>query len=293
MSLSYSGYSVADINVTGLFGRTGIGVSLLCFSVSFRVPRTAPEGIRIRSLQLRIFAEADPGGIPAFMGFAEPEVPFELTTKPGEDQRTLIFELSVTQSQLFALEKLRGRHGLHFRFKFSVLADGPKGVWPQQDEISYRVNLSDWARVLGELHGPEYLVIGVETPRCNKDHALAEAVGRIQSAHGYLVVGRFDAVISECRMAIESAVLAAGERAAVSSAVERLKSDKREMTKLDREFALVEAVRHYTHLAHHVDQQGSAEYYSKDDANMLLATAASLVASSIARMQDRDSCLPS
>ena len=42
-------------------------------------------------------------------------------------------------------------------------------------------------------------------------------------------------------------------------------------------------LRHYTQLAHHVDDSGAAQYYSRDDANMLLATAAALVSSSLAR----------
>ncbi|MFY8042568.1 MAG: hypothetical protein ACOVOD_06545, partial [Rhodoferax sp.] len=48
-------------------------------------------------------------------------------------------------------------------------------------------------------------------------------------------------------------------------------------------FTALAAVRHYTQLAHHVDDRGAAQYYSRDDANMLLATATALVSSSLAR----------
>lgn len=288
MSFSYNGYSVADIEVTGVFGRVGVGASLLCLCIVFRVPETALAGVRLRSFQLRINVEVGAGKVPAFLGFAEPEVPLELATKSGHDPRRLIFELPLAEGQLFALEKLRGGDDLNLKLRFTALADGPNGVWPQQDEISFRLNLSDWAKVLKELQGPEYMVIGIPLPKNANDHALAEAVDRIRRAHAHLVDGRFDAVVSECRLAIESAGLATGEQPAIAATTQKLKSAKREMTKLEREFSLMEAVRHYTQLAHHVDDRGAAEYYSRDDANMLLATAAALISSSVARHQSAE-----
>lgn len=283
MSFSYNGHSVSDIEVTGIFGRVGIGVSQLCLSIGFRAPETALAGVTLRNFQLRINIEVNPGKIPAFLGFAEPEVPLEITTKSGNDVRRLIFELQLTEGQLFALEKLRGGGDVNLKLRFSALADGPSGVWAQQDEISFRANVSDWAKVLKELQGPEFMVIGIPLPKCANEHALAEAVGRIRRAHAHLVDGRFDAVVSECRLAIESTGLAVGEQSGIASAAQKLKSNKREMTKLEREFSLMDAVRHYTQLAHHVDDRGAAEYYSRDDATMLLAMAAALISSSMAR----------
>jgi hypothetical protein len=288
VSFSYNGYSVADIEVTGVFGRAGVGASLLCLSIAFHVPETALAEVRLRNFQLRINVEGDAGKVPSFLGFAEPEVPLELATKNGQNPRRLIFELPLAEGQLFALEKMRGGDDLHLKLRFTALADGPTGVWPQQDEISFRLNLSEWAKVLKELQGPEYMVIGIPLPKSTQDHALAEAVGRIRRAHAHLVDGRFDAVVSECRLAIESASLATGEQTVISAAAKKMNATKREMTKLEREFALMEAVRHYTQLAHHVDERGAAEYYSRDDANMLLATAAALVSSSLARLQSSE-----
>lgn len=285
MSFSYNGYSVVDIEVTGVFGRVGIGASLLCLSIALRVPETALAGVRLRNFQLRVNVEVGAGKVPSFLGFAEPEVPLEVATKSGLDTNRLIFELPLSEGQLFALEKLRGGDDLNLKLRFIALADGPNGVWPQQDEVSFRLNLSDWAKVLKELQGPEFMVIGIPLPTCSQQHVMAEAVGRIRRAHSHLVDGRFDAVVSECRLAIESAGLATGEQTAISAAAKKINAAKREMTKLDREFALMEAVRHYTQLAHHVDERGAAEYYSRDDANMLLATAAALISSSLARLQ--------
>ena len=283
MSFGYNGYAVADIEVTGVFGRAGVGASLLCLCIAFHVPQTALAEVRLRNFQLRINVVGSDGQVPAFLGFAEPEVPLELATKSGQNPRRLIFELPLAEGQLFALEKFRGGDDLHLKLRFTSLADGPNGVWPQQDEISHRLNLSDWAKVLKELQGPEYMVIGIPLPQCTQDHALAEAVSRIRRAHGHLIDGRFDAVVSECRLAIESAAQATGEKPAIDATALKLKTAKRDMTKLEREFSLMEAVRHYTQLAHHVDDRGAAQYYSRDDANMLLATAAALVSSSLAR----------
>jgi hypothetical protein len=288
VSFGYNGYAVADIEVTGVFGRAGVGASLLCLCIAFHVPQTALAEVRLRNFQLRINVVGSDGQVPVFLGFAEPEVPLELATKSGQNPRRLIFELPLAEGQLFALEKFRGGDDLHLKLRFTALADGPNGVWPQQDEVSHRLNLSDWSKVLKELQGPEYMVIGIPLPKCAQNHTLTEAVGRIRRAHAHLVDGRFDAVVSECRLAIESAGLATGEQTAISAAAKKMNSTKREMTKLEREFALMEAVRHYTQLAHHVDDYGAAEYYSRDDANMLLATATALIASSLARLQSSE-----
>ena len=65
--------------------------------------------------------------------------------------------------------------------------------------------------------------------------------------------------------------------------------------KSDIELRSIDLYRHSGHCRphrirekHHDDDYGAAEYYSRDDANMLLATATALIASSLARLQSSE-----
>lgn len=285
MAFNYNGNGIADIELAAVSGCTGVGLSILCFSIHLRVPATAGDGVTLRNFQLKVFVHSSDGRAPQFLGFAQPELPLEVVTKTHTDSVRFLCELPLSEGQLVALEKLRNGCDLVLKLRFAAVADGPQGVRQQHDEVSRRVNLSEWGGVLRDLQGPTYMVIGIALPTPSSDITLTAAVDRISKAHGHLIQGRFDAVVSECRLAIESVGEATGESKARVAAAAKFAQGKGAMSKLERELSLLEAVRHYAHLAHHVDARGTPEYYSRDDANMLLAAASALVSSAIARHQ--------
>ena len=60
--------------------------------------------------------------------------------------------------------------------------------------------------------------------------------------------------------------------------LDRLSSDRRDMSKHEREGAMLATLRHYTHQAHHIQSEGGEPSYSRADAQHILALAASFVA---------------
>ena len=62
--------------------------------------------------------------------------------------------------------------------------------------------------------------------------------------------------------------------------LERLSSDRGRMSKSDRERAMLGALRHYTHQAHHGHSDGGEVSYSRADAQHTLILVASFVAHS-------------
>ena len=284
MAFNYNGFAIADINISNIHGRTGIGVSRIGFSIDFRFPSTAPEGVTVRDVQVEVNSTFAPSSqSESYLGMAIPEVPFEHLVRPTNDRKHLLFWLTLNDGQLFELERMRGGRDVRFELKISALAYGKHGVWPQNDTIQRAVNLSEWATILTGMKGPDYLVIGVRMPNCAPDHPIASAIERLRHAHSSLVIGRYDAVVSDCRLALESALKATGERDELLKSVDLSKSAKRELSKRQRELVLLDSVRQYTHLAHHMDEDGRPEHYSRDDATMVLSTTAALVASSLAR----------
>jgi hypothetical protein len=74
---------------------------------------------------------------------------------------------------------------------------------------------------------------------------------------------------------------AVDEESAVGKALDKSRSNE-SLTKLEREYRIVEAARVFTHLAHHENKE--PEIFSRDDACMLLSIATAAVASAISRV---------
>lgn len=248
MSFNYNGPTICDVMVNSVSGRPGIGVSQLCFSLGFQVSAFAKQDVMVRDFHVRVAVAVDDGSPPELLGVAVEELSWYFDTKPGPSRHDMLFMMPIGEGQLFALEKMRAGRGLHFRLNVTALAYGANGIWKQFEEVSYRVNLSDWASVLDGMQGREYLVVGLELPRLEKDHALYQAIGRLRKAKEFLAAGRYDTVVSECRLAIENARKTVGEEQAVADSVQQFKTSKTAMAKLSREHLIAEAARHYAHL---------------------------------------------
>lgn len=285
MAFHYNGYGILDFSVPGISGRTGIGVSQICFSLGYRTPSSSLAGITVRNFRIEVHAAFANGSHHAsFLGAAIPEVPLEFKTEPGYDPRHVLAKLTLNSGQLFALDKLRKGGAIFFDLHIAAIADGPHGIWPQHDQVRMQVSLSDWSSVLKELGGPDYFVVEIGLPNCSELHPLYPAVERIRRAKSLLISGRYDTVVAECRMAAEGA-LKLLPRNEVEGALQEWGSGKRKMSKLQREILLLESLRHYAHLAHHVEGGGTSEVFNIDDARMALATISALIASCVARIE--------
>jgi hypothetical protein len=291
VSFNYNGYGILDFSATGVSGRAGIGVSQICFSLGYRSPATAIAGILVRSFQIEVHAIFANGGHHAsYIGAEVPEVPLEIKTEPGYDLRQVLARVTLNNGQLFILDKLRKGGAVSFDLHISAIAVGPNGIWPQHDQVRVPVQLENWSTLLKDLGGPDYFVVEIGLPNCSDSHPLFPAVERIRRAKSLFIAGRYDTVVAECRMAAEGA-LKLLSKDDVEGALQEWGTGKRKMSKFQREILLLESLRHYTHLAHHVEGGGASEVFTIDDARMALATIASLVSSCVARI-DSEELLP-
>ncbi len=102
----------------------------------------------------------------------------------------------------------------------------------------------------------------------------------LQSAEEQFRNGDYHACVSNCRMIIDELGQHKFKRKEwAGSSLSRLVSNQRkEMSKNEREDAILAALRHYTHLAHHVGSGADEINYSRADAQLVLTLVASLVA---------------
>lgn len=285
MSLNHGSRIIANPKVQHVSGRKGIGIYQLRFSIEFGVPNWPEEQNTavLRNVRLRILAGAERGDL-QFLGMAEAEASLTIQPNQHSQQPSLLFDLNLTPQQMFALEEVRNGADLHFTINLFGETVGIHGTLPAHDDIHHRVTLSDWARVLRELNYADILVVGVTLPQVMQDSKVYPAVTFIRQANEDLHCGRYDAVVNRCRLALDSLHAAMAEKDMVNAAVEKFKTKRKTMTKLERELLIGEAVRHYTQPAHHVDDDdGNPEWYSRSDALMILGFAAAAVCSAVSR----------
>lgn len=285
MSLNHGSRIIANPKVQHVSGRKGIGIYQLRISIEFEIPNwpNEPNTAILRNMRSRMLAGPERGD-PQLLGTAEAEA--SLTIQPNQHSQRLglLFELNLTPQQLFALEEIRNGAGLYFTVHLFGETVGIHGTLPAHDDIHHHVTLSDWARVLRELEYADILVVGVTLPQVMQDSKVYQAVTLIRLANEDLHYGRYDAVVNRCRLALDSLHAAMTEKDIVNAAVDKFKTKRKTMTKLERELLIGEAVRHYTQLAHHVDDDdGNPEWYSRSDALMILGFAAAAVCSAASR----------
>lgn len=196
----------------------------------------------------------------------------------------LLFDLDLDPNQMFALESIRGGDSFEFELQFSGISKGAQGPLTVYDSIIKQVSVSDWSFVLRQLGFADILVVGLELPQDEQGSALVNAVNCIRRANECMHRGQYDVAIAQCRQALDSAHAAGDGRDLALASLEKFKrGDKTKMSKLERELLVGEALRHYTHLAHHIDSDGAPVSFGRTDAISTLALTTSAVASAINR----------
>lgn len=285
MSLSYSSQIVAEVAVVHISGCKGIGNYQLRFSFLFQVP-SWPEvqeiPTRCSNLRARVLV-ARPGSNPQVLGWAIPEAVVTLMPLAHGTETRLLFDLDLSSEQLHSIEDLRSGGELHFEIRVSGDAIGPIGILSVYDVIQKRMNQSEWSGVLRDLGHSEILVAGIELPNVPSQSALSGVVQSIRRAYDSLHQGQYDVSVAQCRHAMDALYALDDIQKLAADSAEKFKSKKQSMSKLDRERFMGEAVRHYTHLAHHIDEEGQMASFSRADATTTLALTIAAVSNAVRR----------
>lgn len=280
MALTYHSKIVAEVDAKSVHGQSGLGLYLLRFSVEFHVSaRPQAETLALHSLRLVVSVGADRHK-QTFLGFASAERPQEIRTNTHGHWTAMLFDLPLTAEQFFALEDLRGGAGLLFNLKLQGLARTANDQEVCEEQLVLSVESSAWTRILSDLALAEIVPIGIHLLIDPPGPTLKQAAEILKGAYRALVAADYEKVVSDCRRALESVRTIMDTKGGTDAAMKAFSgngSEKRSMSKFDRQLVVAEAVRHYTQLAHHVDPTGTKQYYSRDDATFILSIAAAYV----------------
>jgi hypothetical protein len=182
-----------------------------------------------------------------------------MQTTEGIQQSALLLYVDLAGEQLDALEQLRGGGSLFFLFDLRVLVQSQiRGTQSGFEKRWFEATVSNWSKVLQQLGYLEWLLIAVELP-ISVVAELKPAVDALRAAHQDLIGARYDACIGRCRIAMDALETIVGYGSPIADARQAFasKADREAMTKRARADLVRLAVRHYTHLAHHVGGAGA------------------------------------
>ncbi len=282
MGIHYESTVIGEVKASSISGRAGVGMSELRFTLAWNLfpKRDHVYTVFGTSAWVSVAPEGDTNATP--LGQAMPESAWCEESRDGVPyDRFLMYRLCLPSSQLMALEQLRQGRGLTFELDVRGNGRGPGGVCQLNETLRVAVNVSDWARVLKEAGLADVLLVGVHLPTGRSDHRSRAALDLVRRANEHLVMGHYTAAVAECRRAIESLWKSANLSAEAGAARKLLSTmnERTSMTKRDRELALGEAIRNFTHVAHHVGADAEPEIFGRLDAAMAVAATAGLVSS--------------
>jgi hypothetical protein len=209
------------------------------------------------------------------LGYAEPKDALTMKTSPQSNAGQVTFNLIVTSRQLSLLEEIRNGENLRFKLRVFGEVNGEQGNGASSDEITIHIYQSQWLDVLRQARYCNYLLFEIPLPSTSDSEKFNPTVDLMNHAKRQFLYGNYDDTIATCRKALESLIQALGEKSAQTGAKKRFKDDEKAMSKGERMFFLREALRHYTHLAHHVSDQDNDQFtFSRREARFVLGTTA-------------------
>jgi len=213
----------------------------------------------------------------AHLGIAWPEGAWAFRTGDFLNNGAILFDLDLRSEQLSLIEKLRANGDLIFTLHFLCEVSLGEDVTRGDDEIRFIVNQSGWIDCMKQFGQDRIILLEVEIP--SGEGQLEAATTLVKRARQELDNGNYDGAVQKCRLAIESVQKALKLKPEITAALESFtKGDRKKMTKKARALLVNEAVLHYAHPAHHVNEEGIAFDYGRRDANFMIAFASAVVA---------------
>jgi hypothetical protein len=289
MSISDGLMEVADMRIPNLNGTPGIGFHRLQFSLEIQLRATRGRIVQLGDLTAFAYAATSQAASTKPLARAVAETSWWTHTTEDARREFLSLYIDLTSEQLEALEQMRGGGPLWFQFDLRVLVRSEaQGTQRGFEKLGFEATLSDWARVLGQLGYLELLVVAIEMP-VGVPQEFRNAVEQLRAAHQDLIAGRYDATVGRCRIAMDAMEAVVGYESAIADVRQAFasKSDRADMTKRSRADLVRLAVRHYTHLAHHVDGAGAPESFSRQDALFILSAASGTLLDATAERRKR------
>lgn len=263
-----AGEVVVVFQPKSLHGTPVVGAHMLRFSLGYTMPPWPDKNFRLTNIQARVSV----GKEMRLLGRAFAEMAIVLASTSYHQDAAFLMDLMLTPRQMEEIEKIR--HGDDLNFVLDIFGELYDGYSHRNsgDRIHMAVNQKSWIDILKELNFTSSILIEIPHNIRNSGTSVWKA---LEKAKEHLYYGHYDDVVASCRKALEGIPQKDDELSKVRnmSIGERTK-----MTKRQRLVHLLDALKHYTHPAHHLESPEETESYSRNDAILVYGATLAAVA---------------
>lgn len=278
MNITVSSKVVAETRIQNVILRPVVGAYELLFGLDVTVLPQHEYARRAAIIGASVALRTNHGGFQP-IGFARPEMAFDIRQTPFQNRLTPMLTLPLQPSQLAAVEHSRDGGDLAFELQAAGVGTDRNGDSPVQEQLRIDIPRSDWLQKLKGAGARNILLLEVPIPIAGQRKEWSAVAAELLRAETYFRDGDYRGCVSHCRIAIDEAGhLKFGDNDWAAPLLDRLANKRTDMTAAEREGALWAAVRHYSHPAHHSSSDGGVSIYSRAEAQLVLTIAASLIA---------------
>ncbi|MEO9904329.1 MULTISPECIES: hypothetical protein [Alphaproteobacteria] len=278
MRLTVGSRNIADTRIQGVTLRPLVGCFELIFGIYVTI-HADESALREASITGARVTLTPSSGRTESLGFARPEGPFEIACKASVSTMTPGLHLILQPTQIAAIEALRGTGDLTFELLAVGTGIDEQGRHPVQDDWRVTVPRSDWINELRRAGARNVLLLEVPLPVGDMPEGWKDIAEGLQRAEDQYRNSDYHSCIGSCRTVIqELGYYRYQSEEWAGEPLGRIASDRKGMTKGEREAALWAVLRHYTHQAHHGPSEGGVPDYSRAEAHFILTLTAAAVA---------------
>lgn len=272
-----NGNKIVEFEVQRVSGAPALGAHVLKFSIGYSIPPKGEEDTLFHKTAAKVYV----GTKGLLLGVAIPEQP--ITYKPGTNAKksAVLYELMLSRDALDEVEQIRVGGDLAIRVEISGEWRDDHNLLCTSDTVSYTANQKEWIEALKQMRYRGGLVF--ELPMdIEPVREVKAALASIEKAKEHLYYGNYDDVVAKCRIALEEVVKNSGNILALRKTVS---ANRKSMSKEQRFVSAIDALIHFTNLAHHPSDEGEYVSYSRSEAIFVLGSTISAISSYAERIK--------
>lgn len=278
MGLTINTRIFADADIQGIWVRPLIGSYDLSIHLKLNVSAADCGVTDVTIHGFRVKVKSTKSGTSQEIGFATSDVPCTIKFRKTASDMNVTFGLTLHPNQLGALETLRSGGDLVFELRVAGEGTFEEHTQTIHDTLEKRVPRSDWVQSLKSANARNILLVEVPIPLGGQSKKWAGIAKSLVKAEDHFRLGHFHECVSACRNIVQDLGHKNFNKEDWSkAALDLLGSNRRNMTKNEREASIWGTIRHYTHQAHHSEGEGGEEIYSPAEARLILTLSAALV----------------
>ena len=277
MSITVNSRIVAEASVQTVALQPLIGAYDLQFLLDIQVNADTKLQHEVYIHGARAFVRSGAGSQGRLeLGHAWPVKPIQFQQGEYPTRTTPALSMKLSSGRLHALESVRDGGVLQFEIDVYGLAEEGQFV---EENLRYRCEQSEWISQLNKAGARNIILLEVPLTKIGENSNGTDIAQHLEEAAKHLDAGHWKACVGACRVVVEEIWSRHFDGSdGRGEVLKMLANERKEMTKHQREAAILAGLYHYASLAHHSNSTGGSPEYSRADARMALLLTGQFVA---------------